>query len=73
MEPIFGTGLPKWEHKLFSLMELSFKEVGAVDSITLEDKRLMLLLTRYMCVCTHVYIYLKETAKSISTFILCFV
>ena len=35
MEPIFGTGLPKWEHKLFSLMELSFKEVGAVDSLTL--------------------------------------
>ena len=39
MEPIFGTGLPKWEHKLFSLMERSFKEVGAVDSITLWAKK----------------------------------
>ena len=38
METIFGTGLPKWEHKLFSLMELSFKEVGAVDSLTYEPR-----------------------------------
>lgn len=34
-EPIFGTGLPKWEQKLFSQMELNLKEVEAMDPVPL--------------------------------------
>lgn len=35
MEAIFGTGLPKWEQWLFSLMELSLEEVGAMEPVPL--------------------------------------